>query len=153
MKLDDITGLLADAATAPERAAMQEIMDRINFFFEDPDPDDDDDTLVPKFINIKIGTEVIKYPLLLMGSLKPVETKKVRFLLSTDLDLSGHEDKDGNPEIKISLKRGLFKNASHVEIEGEFAGGEQPEAFHQLQDKYNDMIAKALEKLHPDMEV
>ena len=153
MKLSDITGLLGEAATSPERAMMQEILDRINFFFEEPDPDEEVPVLVPRFVHIKIGTEVIKYPLLLMGSLTPTKTSKVRFLLSTDLDLSGHEDGEGNPQIQISLKKGLFGHASHVEIEGEFVGGDQPEAFHQLQDKYNDMIAKALEKLDPDLHV
>lgn len=152
MKLTDLTQLLGEAATAPERAQMQEITDRIKFFFEDPDPNDDDDTLELKYLHIKIGNVTIRYPLLLMGTLNPINTKRTRFKLATDLDLSGHEDKDGKPEIKISLKKGLFKNASHLEIEGEFEGAPQPEAFSQLQDKYNDLIADALAKIHFDME-
>lgn len=152
MKLSDLTQILGDAAAAPERAQMQEITERIKFFFHDPDPDDDDETLELRYLHIKIGDKKIRYPLLLMGSLTPINTKKTRFKLATDLDLSGHEDKEGKPEIEISLKKGLFKNASHIEIEGEFEGAAQPEAFSQLQDKYNDLIADALAKIHFDME-
>ena len=152
MKLSDLTKLLGEAATAPEKAQMQEITDRIKFFFHDPDPDDDDETLELRFIHIKIGDVKIRYPLLLMGTLNPINTKRTRFKLATDLDLSGHETKEGKPELKISLKKGLFKNASHLEIEGEFEGAQQPEAFSQLQDKYNDLIADALAKIHFDME-
>ena len=154
MKLSDLTGILSEAVSESIKAAEGEILERIHFYFEDPDPnDDDDETLVPRCILIKIGSETIKFPLLAMGNLKPVDVDTFKFKLVTDLDLSGHETKDGDANINVSLKKGLFKNTSHIEIEGSFKGGETSEAFSQMQDKFNDMIAKALAKLNSEMEI
>ena len=153
MKLDDLTGILSDAVEKAVSTAEQQILERIRFYFEDPDPNDDDETLVPRSIIVKIGDVKIKYPYLAMGTLKPIEIGVFKFKLSTDLDLSGHEDAEGKPNIQVNLKQGLFKNSSHLEIEAEFKGGETSEAFSQMQDKFNDMIAKALAKLNSDMEI
>ena len=158
MKLEDIMCVLSKAAAAPQYAEMQEIKDRIEFFFnrvDDNDEDDNDDldnaVYTPKMFTIIIGKYHIKYPLLLLGKLTPVDTKKVRFVLGTDLELEGENYVDGKPEIRISLKKGIFKNASHLEIEGEFEGASQPEAFHQLQDKYNTLISRALHETHDEL--
>ena len=158
MKLSDITELLSKAATAPQHAEIQEIIDRLEFFFKREDSEESDDiddieksVFKPVYINFVIGEHTIKYPLLLLGTLTPVDTKIVKFSLETDLDLENDVDEDGNPQIQVSLKKGLFKNSSHLKIEGEFERGRQPEAFHQLQDKYNNLIAKALR--HIDIEL
>lgn len=155
MKLSDITILLSRAAAAPQHAEMQEIVERLNFFFKREDsgnPDEvDGSTYTPVYVNFVIGEKTIKYPLLLLGTLTPVDTKRVAFKLGTDLDLEGGFDNKGQPELNVQLKKGLFKNASHLEIEGEFVGGKQPEAFHQLQDKYNNLIAKALQHANEEL--
>ena len=155
MKLSDITAILSKAAAAPQHAEMQEILERLEFFFKREDSDESEDiedsVFKPVYINFVIGKHTIKYPLLLLGTLTPVDTKIVKFSLETDLDLESDADEDGNPEINVSLKKGLFKNSSHLKIEGEFEGGRQPEAFHQLQDKYNNLIAKALHHINVEL--
>lgn len=154
MKLSDLTGVLSEAVEQAVRATETQVLERLHFYFEDPDPDDDDETLFPKFINIQIGGEKIKYPLLALGNLVPILVEEFSFELDTDLDLSGHEAEDGESHhIEISLKSGLFKNTSHIKITGKFKGGEPPEAYAQMQDKFNDMIAKALAKLNSEMEM
>ena len=153
MKLDDLTGILSDAVEKAANTAEQLALERLDFYFEDPDPDDDDETLVPRCFVVKIGDEKTKVPYLGVVKLEPIKVGTIKFKLSTDLDLSGHEDADGKTNINVSLKKGLFKNSSHLEIEAEFTSGETPEALAQIQDKFNDMVAKKLAKLNSDMEI
>ena len=79
MKLDDLTGILSDAVEKAVSTAEQQILERIRFYFEDPDPNDDDETLVPRSIIVKIGDVKIKYPYLAMGTLKPIEIGVFKF--------------------------------------------------------------------------
>ena len=149
MKLSDLTSVLGNAVEEATRATEIQVLERLDFYFEDPTPNGNDDTLRPRFKTIQIGNTKIKYPLLAMGNLQPVIVDEFTFELETDLDLSGH-DEDGIANIHVSLNKGLFKNTSHIKITGKFKGGEPSEAFAQMQDKMNDMIAKALHKLNSE---
>lgn len=148
MKLSDITGIFGEAVMESQKAMEAQVYEQIRFLFEDPDPDDDDETLRPRFFMIEIGDIKIKYPYLALMPLRPAQVKGFKFKLASDLNLSGHEGKeDEKGDIHVSFKKGLFGNSSHIEIEGEFEGGQPSEALEQLRDKLNDIIHNALAKI------
>ena len=147
MKLEDITSVLSNAVVQAQKQAEEQAHERFTALFEDPDKDG---VYTPRFVWIKIGSEKIKAAVFTLMKLTAIRTKKMKFKLDTDLDLSGHEDKDGNPDIKVSLKSGLFGRTSHIKISAEFEGVDPPEALLQMQDEMNNRIAKALAKLEQE---
>ena len=147
MNIDDITALLSNAVVEAQKQAENQAHERFLTLFEDPDGDG---IYTPTFVTVKIGNETIKTPTFVLMNLTAIKTKEMTFELDTDLDLSGHESKDGDPNISVSLKKGLFKNSSHIKISGKFEGVDPPEALLQMQDEFNNRISRALARLQDE---
>ena len=148
MKLQDITSILSDAALEAQKQAEEQAHERFTQLFEDPDGDG---TYTPRYVNIMIGDEKIKAPMFVLMNLTAVKTKEIVFELDTDIDLSGHSSSsEDNMSISVSLKKGLFKNSSHLKVSATFEGTDPPEALLQIQDELNNRISHALSKLEND---
>ena len=144
MTLDDILQEMAKAPVDAEIKAQEQAHERFLTLFEDPDGDG---VYTPTTHTIQIGDETIEMPLILIRPLWGMKSKNVKFELETDLDLSGHVSKEGESNISISTKKGLFKHSSTIKISAEFEGVEPPEGIERLRDEFNDRVSKALEKL------
>ena len=114
----------------------------LGYFFEDANK-----TLRPKVVEIGVGKRVVDVPVVTLMPAAAMALHELTVEFQSDIDLQEKHQvkaKEGNPELTLSLRRGLLKRGTTVKVKARFKRTSEPESIEKIRDRLNSAIGVAI---------
>ena len=135
MTFKELLNKLVECAVVAQEAAEAQAQERMEDLYEERDG-----VLHPKTTRLHVNGNTIDVPKASLRQLSSMKMREIRLQLETDVDF---EDADAT-ELRVGLKKKLFKNNSHLKIEVVFEAQEAAEGAKLIQDSSNARLRKQI---------
>ena len=111
-----------------------------------------DGVLVPRMVAFEIDGRQVEVPAVSLVPNKRLELERIKVEFESEVDLTpegtirgGKLVSRGNPELELSLKNGLFKASTRIQVVATFVAADEPEAAEKLRDRINTVLGRLLD--------
>ena len=135
MKFKDLLNKFVECAVLAQEAAEAQAQERMEDLY-----DEKDGVLYPKMKKVHVNGNTINVPKASLRQLSSMKLSKLEIDLETDLAF----DNSTNPDLRVGLKKQLFKNSTHIHIQVTFKAQEAAEGAKLIQDSGNARLRKLI---------